>query len=162
MNNEESFFQTTALKAEADEIAPDGSEIRLLLRMKHGSLCHCKLLPRMTSVPVMHRQVEEIWYVLSGEAEVWRKNASEEETVCVSPGSCLTIPPRTAFQFRNIGDCQLCICIVTMPPWPGPQEAEKIEGIWPVRYGAVAARDKETASIVAEKGTQARERSKRK
>jgi len=50
----------------------------------------------------------------------------------------------------------LCILIVTMPPWPGPQEAEKAEGVWPVTAGAAA--DTGSASIVTETGARSRER----
>jgi mannose-6-phosphate isomerase-like protein (cupin superfamily) len=100
--------------------------------------------------------VEEIWYVASGEGEVWRKNSAAEETVRVSAGSSLTIPPRTTFQFRNTGDSPLCILIVTVPPWPGPQEAEKAEGVWPVTAGAAV--DTGSASVIAEVGAQTRGR----
>lgn len=68
--------------------------------------------------------------MLEGEGEVWRKGDGGEDTVRVSAGTTLTIPPRTAFQFRNTGTDPLCILIVTMPPWPGPQEAVKAEGLW--------------------------------
>jgi mannose-6-phosphate isomerase-like protein (cupin superfamily) len=99
--------------------------------MKGGGLCHCTLPAGKTSSPVAHRQVEEIWFVVSGDGEVWRKNAAAEETVGVCTGSSLTIPPCTSFQFRNTGATPLCILIVTMPPWPGRQEAEKAAGVWP-------------------------------
>ena len=94
-------------------LAPNGSEIRLLPTMKGGGLCHCTLPAGKTSSPVAHRQVEEIWFVVSGEGEVWRKNAAAEETVGVCTGSSLTIPPCTSFQFRNTGATPLCILIVT-------------------------------------------------
>ena len=28
----------------------------------------------MTSSPVAHRSVEELWYILEGQGEVWRKS----------------------------------------------------------------------------------------
>lgn len=124
-------LQTISLKSDADYLAPDGSEIRLLPTMRGGGLCHCTLPVGKTSSPVAHRQVEEIWYVVSGEGEVWRKNAAAEEIVRVVAGTSLTIPPSTAFQFRNTGGSPLCILIATMPPWPGPQEAERAVGVWP-------------------------------
>lgn len=119
-----------ALKGEADYLAPDGSEIRLLPTMNGGGLCHCTLPAGKTSSPVAHRHVEEIWYILEGVGEVWRKNSEAEEIVSVSAGTSLTIPPSAAFQFRNTGSGPLCILIVTMPPWPGPQEAKKAVGPW--------------------------------
>ena len=122
---------TTGLKPDADYLAPDGSEIRLLPTMKGGGLCHCTLPVGRTSSPVAHHNVEEIWYVLQGEGEVWRRTATSEEVVRVSAGTSLTIPPLTAFQFRNTGTGPLSLLIATMPPWPGTQEAEKVDGMWP-------------------------------
>lgn len=123
-------LQKVELKEEADYLAPDGSEIRLLPTMKGGGLCHCTLPPGKTSSPVAHHHIEEIWYVLEGEGEVWRKVSETEEMVTVSAGTALTIPPHTAFQFRNTGSSPLRILIVTMPPWPGADEAEQVEGVW--------------------------------
>ena len=132
MTDSRTLLQATALKGDADYLAPDGSEIRLLPEMTGGGLCHCTLPAGKTSSPVAHPNVEEIWYVMSGEGEVWRKSASEELIVPVRAGSSLTIPPHTSFQFRNTGDTSLCILIATMPPWPGPQEAMNVLGLWPV------------------------------
>jgi mannose-6-phosphate isomerase-like protein (cupin superfamily) len=156
MPDSETVLRAVTLKPDTDHLAPDGSEIRLLPAMKGCGLCHCTLRVGRTSSPVAHRQVEEIWYVASGEGEVWRKNSAAEETVRVRAGSSLTIPPRTAFQFRNTGDSPLCILIVTMPPWPGPQEAEKAEGVWSVTVGAAA--DTGSANIATETGAQTRGR----
>lgn len=83
MTQSQGIFETKALRAAADYLAPDGSEIRLLPTMKGGGLCHCTLPAGKTSSPVAHRQVEEIWFVISGDGEVWRKNAATEETVRV-------------------------------------------------------------------------------
>jgi mannose-6-phosphate isomerase-like protein (cupin superfamily) len=131
MTDSDLTFQTSALKPNADYLAPDGSEIRQLPTTKGGGLCHCTLPAGKTTSPVSHNNVEEIWYVLEGQGEVWRKAAGAEGTVRVSAGTSLTIPPRTAFQFRNTGAGPLCILIVTMPPWPGPQEAAQAVGVWP-------------------------------
>ena len=138
-------FQTSVLKPDADYLAPYGSEIRLLPTMQGGGLCHCTLPVGKTSSPVAHHHVEEIWYVLEGQGEVWCKGEGAEDTACVSGGTSLTIPPRTAFQFRNTGARALCILIVTMPPWPGPQEAAKVAGKWPAsasRIEEVAAKNR--------------------
>lgn len=124
-------FRTTRLGTELDYLAPDGSEIRLLPEMGGGGLCHCTLPAGRTSAPVRHPHVEELWYVLEGEGEVWRRHRDGEATVAVAPGTSLTIPPGTAFQFRATGPGPLRLLIVTMPPWPGPQEAVPAEGIWP-------------------------------
>jgi mannose-6-phosphate isomerase-like protein (cupin superfamily) len=135
-------FVTVRLKRDADRLAPDGSEIRLLPAMNGGGLCHCTLPVGEVSSPVAHRNVEEIWYVLEGEGEVWRRNTASEEVVRVSGGTSLTIPPRTAFQFRNTGTIPLCLLIATMPPWPGAQEAGDAVGLWPTTSHPVPGSDR--------------------
>jgi mannose-6-phosphate isomerase-like protein (cupin superfamily) len=82
------------------------------------------------SAAVAHRTVEEIWCVLSGRGEMWRRQGSREEIVALEPGVCLTIPPSTHFQFRALGDGALRVLGVTMPPWPGDDEAILVPGPW--------------------------------
>jgi mannose-6-phosphate isomerase-like protein (cupin superfamily) len=123
-------FQTTGMPEEF-ETAPDGSEIRPLLKTVGGSFAHCTLPAGYTSLAVRHRTVEEIWFFISGKGEMWRKQGDREEVVEVGPGVCLTIPLGTHFQFRNTGEEPLCSLIATMPPWPGSQEAVLVKGRWP-------------------------------
>lgn len=53
-----------SLKPDRDYLAPDGSEIRLLVSGEHGGFAHCVLPAGRMSAPVRHRTVEELWYVL--------------------------------------------------------------------------------------------------
>jgi mannose-6-phosphate isomerase-like protein (cupin superfamily) len=39
----------------------------------------------------------------------------------------------TAFQFRSTGRTPLSAVAITMPPWPGPDEAYEVEGQWQPR-----------------------------
>jgi mannose-6-phosphate isomerase-like protein (cupin superfamily) len=50
--------------------------------------------------------------------------------VALAPGSCLTIPVGTRFQFRTRGTEPLSAVAVTMPPWPGDGEAVEVQGGW--------------------------------
>jgi mannose-6-phosphate isomerase-like protein (cupin superfamily) len=79
---------------------------------------------------VAHRTVEEVWYVVSGRGQVWRKRDAQVSVVDINPGVSLSIEIGTHFQFRNTGDEPLCIVITTMPPWPGEYEAVPVEGKW--------------------------------
>ena len=111
-------------------IAPDGSEIRELVAVEGGSMVHCTLPRGATSAAVMHGTVEEVWYFLQGHGQVWRKSETTESVQDVAPGVSLIIDFGTHFQFRNTGDEDLCFIIVTMPPWPGEQEAVRVDGYW--------------------------------
>ena len=111
-------FGTRELPAEATVIAPDGSRVRELLSLPSGSAAHFELPPSAVSRAGRHRTVAEIWYVLAGRGEMWRRDGGREEVVSLEPGVCLTIPVGTSFQFRTIGDSPLSAFAVTMPPWP--------------------------------------------
>jgi mannose-6-phosphate isomerase-like protein (cupin superfamily) len=128
---EDMEFDTKRVPVVRDDIAPDGSDVRNLLGLKHGSMAHFELGPGRTSGAVAHRTVEEIWYVLKGRGEMWRKQGQREEVVPLEPGVCLSIPQGTQFQFRSIGHESLAAIGVTMPPWPGAGEAYRVEGKWP-------------------------------
>lgn len=123
-------FVTLSLKKDYDVIAPDGSEIRLLPITENGSMVHVTLNAWQVSLPIAHKTVEEIWYVLSGKGEIWRKFGEKEKVTTLRPGCSLTIPVGTHFQFRNTDDAPLEIILVTMPPWPGDDEAYVVAGPW--------------------------------
>src|SRR6202167_5246900 len=147
------------LPAARDVVAPDGSDVRVLLRLGGGSMAHFELAGGRTSRAMVHRTVDEIWYILRGQGEMWRRQgggagqpgkgggggerggagqppgagqAGREQTVPLEPGVCLSIPVGTHFQFRSTGDGPLAAGAVTMPPWPGKGEAREVSGAWPV------------------------------
>lgn len=126
-------MQTIQLPAKCDYLAPDKSEIRLLLEMTGGGLAHCTLPPQGVSLAVKHKTIEEIWHFIQGQAQVWRKQGKREVVVDVGPGTCLAIPTGTHFRFRNTGKDPLGFIIATMPPWPGEQAAVRVQDHWQVK-----------------------------
>ncbi len=123
-------FDSKQLPGDRDEQAADGSDVRLLLSLKNGSMVHFELAPGETSTAVTHRTVEEIWLFLSGQGEMWRCQGQRQEIVPIQSGVCLTIPLGTRFQFRSFGSEPLSAVAVTMPPWPGDDEAVLSGGAW--------------------------------
>ena len=123
-------FETKVLPDEPDAVAPDGSEVRILLGSAGGSMAHFELRAGEVSVAVRHRTVEEIWYVVAGRGAMWRRDGADETTVELAPGVCLTIPLHTEFQFRADGPGSLAAVGITMPPWPGDGEAIRADGPW--------------------------------
>src|SRR5262245_25706915 len=111
------IFDTKQLPAERTAVAPDGSDVRVLLGLKSGGMAHFELAPNQISRAVTHRTVEEIWYFVSGRGQMWRTQDGQASIVDVHPGICLTIPLGTHFQFRSLGDEPLAAIGVTMPPW---------------------------------------------
>ena len=66
-------FETRTLPERPSEGAPDGSAVRILLRLPGGGMAHFARGAGQVSRAVRHRTVEEIWYVLAGAGEIWRK-----------------------------------------------------------------------------------------
>lgn len=124
-------FDTMRLPDERDVAAPDGSDVRVLLQLGRGGMAHFELGAGRTSRAVAHRTVDEIWYIHSGKGQMWRRQGDRQETVTLAAGTCLSIPVGTHFQFRAAGAGPLAAVAVTMPPWPGPDEAYEVTGAWP-------------------------------
>jgi mannose-6-phosphate isomerase-like protein (cupin superfamily) len=118
------------LPAEPDHLAPDGSAIRSLLAVRGGSLAYCTLPAGTISNAVVHQTVEEIWYCVAGTGQVWRRGPEQVQIIDLTPGTCITIPVGTHFQFRTSGTDSLHIIIATMPPWPGAHEALPVARNW--------------------------------
>ena len=123
-------FVTRRLSEAPDVTAPDGSEVRILAALAGGSMAHFTLQPGAMSIAVAHRTVGELWFIVSGRGRMWRKTDTQEEVTDLQAGISLSIPRGTAFQFRCDGDEPLCAVGVTMPPWPGMNEAYEVQGKW--------------------------------
>jgi mannose-6-phosphate isomerase-like protein (cupin superfamily) len=123
-------FETKAIGAAPDAIAPDGSEVRVLCQGSRGGLAVFSLPPGAVSKAVAHHTVQELWYVISGRGRMWRKFGEDEEVTELGPGLSLSIPTGTHFQFRCDSPEPLIVIGATMPPWPGDTEAFFVEGIW--------------------------------
>jgi mannose-6-phosphate isomerase-like protein (cupin superfamily) len=123
-------FETKRLPENPDAIAPDGARVRLLTALGGGSFAHFELPAGRTSRAVKHRTVEETWYVQSGRGRIWRKSDRQEDIVDLASGDCLTIPLGVAFQYEALDGEALVFIAVTIPPWPGSEEAMFVDGPW--------------------------------
>jgi mannose-6-phosphate isomerase-like protein (cupin superfamily) len=123
-------FNSLQLPEGLSVLAPDGSEVRVLLGLQGGGMAHFQLAPGQVSAAVTHRTIEEIWFVVSGAGQMWRRQGQREEVTDLVPGLCLTIPLGTAFQFRAAATSPLAAVAITMPPWPGEDEAILVAGPW--------------------------------
>lgn len=110
--------------------APDGSLVDILSASARGSMARFSLDAGLVSKAVRHRTVEELWFIVSGAGEMWRSIDGAEDIRALSAGVSLAISVGVAFQFRSFGPDPLVAIGVTMPPWPGAQEAEFVIGRW--------------------------------
>ena len=123
-------MQTIELKNAPLVTAPDGSAVRILAACPRGSMAQFSLAAGQISQAVAHRTVDEVWFVVSGQGRMWRKNGEAESIVHIHAGLSLSILSGTHFQFRNDGGEPLTAIGTTMPPWPGEDEAYQVGGIW--------------------------------
>jgi mannose-6-phosphate isomerase-like protein (cupin superfamily) len=131
--------ETKTLGEDVDAIAPDGTAVRLLLSLAAGSMAHFELPAGAVSHAVTHRTVEEIWFVVSGSGSIWRRHEGADSIDTLTPGTSLTIPLGSAFQFRADGGSALAFVAITMPPWPGMDEAVPAQGPWAPTVAAGSA-----------------------
>jgi mannose-6-phosphate isomerase-like protein (cupin superfamily) len=124
-----STFKTVQMPVPS-EAAPDGSRIYPLIRTDQASVGIIELRPGQVTAPVYHLTIEEVWYVLEGRGKLWRKLQTEDVTVDLEAGTCVDIPTGAAFQFRSDGEYPLRMLMLTIPPWPGPDEAVGSGGAW--------------------------------
>lgn len=92
----------------------DGSTIRELLAhrnsaIRNQSLAEARLAPGAATTPHHHAVTEEIYYILTGTADM----TLADETRPVGPGDAIAIPPGVRHTIRNTGAGELvflCTC----------------------------------------------------
>jgi mannose-6-phosphate isomerase-like protein (cupin superfamily) len=128
--NDSTRAWTVARSEKADEVAPDGAEVRVLGRLEGISTMEFLLAGGRVSNAVRHRTVDEVWYVLGGNGDLWRSGDGAGSVTELRPGTSVAIPLGTAFQFRAHEPGPLRIHAATVPPWPGQSEGEVVAGPW--------------------------------
>ena len=123
-------MKTTTLPAEPHAKSPAGADIRFLMASQTGNMIHSTVPPHQTNRATVHATVNEFWYVLEGQGEIWRDDGDGGSVTALVPGTAIEVPTGTAFQYRNVSDTELKFICVSMPPWPGDSEATHVEGPW--------------------------------
>jgi mannose-6-phosphate isomerase-like protein (cupin superfamily) len=123
-------MQTRQFPAAPQARSPAGAEIRFLMEGETGNMIHSTVPAGQVNRATVHATVSEFWHVLSGEGEIWRRDDSGEQITALTPGVSIDIPVGTAFQYRCNGADPLKFLCISMPPWPGAQEATVIGGPW--------------------------------
>jgi mannose-6-phosphate isomerase-like protein (cupin superfamily) len=126
---EDRHMDRMGLPEQPTAAAPDGSEVRVLLDTERGSMAHFAFPAGQVSQAVRHRTVDELWYFVAGAGRMWIEGGADDGFP-VHPEVCVRIPAGSAFQVRADAQEPLAAVGVTMPPWPGPDEAQLVPGIW--------------------------------
>lgn len=113
----------------ATAVAPDGSNVEILLGLDALSTARFTFPARSISAAVRHRTVSEIWFFLTGIGHFWT-SSGPDEGIEVSPGVSISVAPGESFQVRSTSDDELSAFGVTSPGWPGDGEAEIVKGPW--------------------------------
>jgi mannose-6-phosphate isomerase-like protein (cupin superfamily) len=113
-----------------DARSPAGAEIRYLMECPTGNMIHSTVAPGQVNRATVHATVNEIWHILSGRGRIWRRDHLTETVADLEPGVSIDIPTGVAFQYRCDGTEPLRFLCVSMPPWPGDDEATIIDGSW--------------------------------
>ncbi len=95
-------------------VTKDGSEIRELLSSRNScirnqSLAEARVCPGSRTIPHVHPNTEEIYYILDGTGEM----QVDDEASPVGPGDAVAIPPGAPHTIRNTGEktlAFLCCC----------------------------------------------------
>ncbi|WP_329569724.1 cupin domain-containing protein [Kitasatospora sp. NBC_01266] len=120
--------------ADAVEVtATDGSSVLPLGELSGAaSMAHFELAAGAVSRAVSHATVQELWHVVAGSGQLWRRQHGRQEVTPLRVGTTVSIPLGTAFQFRADDDAALRILAATVPAWPGTEDEARVEpGPWP-------------------------------
>jgi mannose-6-phosphate isomerase-like protein (cupin superfamily) len=123
-------MKTITLAAKADKKSPAGADVRFIMSSDTGGMIHSTVPAMQINKAVVHSSVNEIWYILEGQGEIWRSDGKQSQVTTLEPGTSIDIPVGTTFQYRNVSDKDFKFICVTMPPWPGEQECTYVEGHW--------------------------------
>ncbi|WFE87279.1 cupin domain-containing protein [Roseibium porphyridii] len=123
-------MKCTRLPVTADAKSPAGADNRFIMDGPTGNMIHSTVPAGQINRATKHNTVSEFWHILEGQGQIWRKSGATEIVVDLEPGVSIDIPSGTAFQYRATGSVSLKFICISMPPWPGDDEAEFVEGAW--------------------------------
>lgn len=123
-------MKETQLPATPDAKSPAGADIRFIMDGTTGNMIHSTVPSGQINRATVHETISEFWYILEGKGEIWRKDGLEERVTSLVAGVSIDIPVGTSFQYRNVGTKPLKFICISMPPWPGDDEASHLDGTW--------------------------------
>jgi len=123
-------WETKVLTEAYDYISPGGaSEIRELPSFDQGEITHARALPARPSIAATTTGLYELFFILGGEGELWRRSGDLEDVTPLRPGRCVSVPPGISFQYRATNG-PLDFIVSTAPRWRRENWAESALRHW--------------------------------
>ena len=125
-------FVTKVLPGEPDSVSPGGgAEIRHIITSPPGDLTHA-VCPAGYVAPTHHLpELDELYYVLAGEGEIWRETDARAGVTALRPGRWVQLPAGMRFQYRANCGSSLVFLVVVLPSWRPDLFHTLPEGLWP-------------------------------
>ena len=109
-------WETRQLPDAYDRLSPGGvAQIRLLPSFEQGELAHARVVSTQPSRPGRVVGMAELFYVVRGEAELWRRSGDLFDVSPLVPRRCASIPAGVDYQFRASEELELVV--LTAPRW---------------------------------------------
>src|SRR5690242_8322951 len=106
---------TMDLAEEPDRRSPGcDAEIRFLPGFPAADFAHATVEARTASPAAILTEQTELFYVVGGEGELWRRHDGVEEVTRLRTGRSVGIPPGVDYQYRS-GHEPLRLLVATLP-----------------------------------------------
>ena len=123
-------WRTAWLPREATNRSPGGaSEIRQVIQLPQGQVTHAVCAAGNVAEAAVLPERYEMFYVLAGAGELWRRAPHGEEIVSLRPGRTVEIPMGTEFQYRAL-DADVMFLVIVTPMWT-PDAYQSLPGAGP-------------------------------
>ena len=119
------------ISADPDAVSPGGgAEIRHIVSSPLGDLTHA-VCPSGHVAPTHHLpELDEEYYVLAGEGEIWRATDEREAVTALRPGRWVQMPAGVRFQYRANRGSSLVFLVVVLPGWAPELFHTVPDGLW--------------------------------
>jgi mannose-6-phosphate isomerase-like protein (cupin superfamily) len=110
--------------------ALSGADIRLLIQLPQGELTHASCRSGLVSKSSMLVDHYEMFYVIAGTGELWRKCPEYEGVVALRPGRWAAMPAGTHFQYRALQETTLVFLVAVLPRFDEAAVRDGDHGPW--------------------------------
>lgn len=107
----------------------DGFDLRPLVSAETASMAHLRLPSSSISGACHHGAFDELWYVMTGTAQLWMRTCGRQRIHHLREGSSIHIPPDTDFQLSVEFGAAFTAITITVPQF-SPDLVTATDGPW--------------------------------